>query len=131
MRYYIGIIHKDVASDFGISFPDFPGCVSAGSTLDEVLRMGQEALAGHISVLVDDGEAIPEPSGMEAVLQDPDNRDGTPVLIPAPQISGKAVRVNITVPEPDLREIDAYAEGHGLTRSGFLLAAARQAMKAA
>lgn len=131
MRYYIGIIHKDTESDFGISFPDFPGCVSAGSTLDEVLRMGREALAGHISVLADDGEAIPEPSGMDAVMHDPDNRDGTPVLIPAPQISARAVRVNITLPEPDLREIDHYAEDHGLTRSGFLLTAARRVLEEA
>jgi len=130
MRYYIGIIHKDEASDFGISFPDFPGCISAGSSLDELLTMGREALAGHIELLSDEGEAIPEPSSMDAVMQDPDNRDGTPVLIPAPQISAKAVRVNITLPEPELRQIDSYAEMHGLTRSGFLLIAARKAMAA-
>jgi predicted RNase H-like HicB family nuclease len=131
MRYYIGIIHKDENSDFGISFPDFPGCVSAGSTLDETLSMGREALAGHISVMADDGEAIPEPSTMDAVVADPENRDGTPVLIPAPQHSAKAVRVNITLPDADLAQIDSYAEGHGYTRSGFLLSAAKRAMEAA
>jgi hypothetical protein len=24
MRQYIGLIHKDAASDYGVSFPDFP-----------------------------------------------------------------------------------------------------------
>jgi len=35
---------------------------------------------------------------MDVIMEDPDNRSGTPVLIPAPQISAKAVRVNITIP---------------------------------
>jgi predicted RNase H-like HicB family nuclease len=32
MAEYIALIHKDAGSDFGVSFPDFPGCVTAGST---------------------------------------------------------------------------------------------------
>ena len=28
MRQYIALIHKDADSDFGVSFPDFPGCVT-------------------------------------------------------------------------------------------------------
>jgi predicted RNase H-like HicB family nuclease len=131
MRYYIGIIHKDDDSDFGISFPDFLGCISAGSTLDEALAMGREALAGHIELMVDEGEAIPEPSSLEAVMEDPDYRDGTPVLVPAPDISARIVRVNITLPADALRDIDRFAEAHGLTRSGFLASAARKALEAA
>lgn len=126
MRYYIGIIHKDDESDFGISFPDFPGCVSAGADLSELAIMGSEALRGHIALMAEEGMAIPEPSSMDDVMRDPDNRSGTPVLVPAPTVSGKAVRVNITVPEDALREIDAYAEAQGYTRSGFLVKAARQ-----
>lgn len=84
MRYYIGIIHKDEGSDFGISFPDFPGCISAGSDLSELAVMGQEALRGHITLMADEGLPIPEPSSMDVVMGHPDNRVGTPVLIPAP-----------------------------------------------
>src|SRR5579872_6426086 len=62
MRYYIGIIHKDEGSDYGISFPDFPGCVSAGSDLVELATMGEEALRGHIALMADEGEAVPEPT---------------------------------------------------------------------
>lgn len=130
MRYYIALIHKDQDSDFGVSFPDFPGCVSAGSTLDEALRMGAEALSGHIAVLVEEGAAIPEPSSMDAVMADPENRDGAAVLVPAPEAAARAVRINITLPEPDLQHIDRYAEERGLTRSGFLLRAARREMAA-
>ncbi len=129
MRYYIGIIHKDADSDFGISFPDFPGAVSAGRDLDEALAMGREALAGHIAILSEGGEAIPEPSTLEVVMADPDNRTGTAVLVPAPVLQAKTIRVNITIPADALSEIDAYAEGHGLTRSGFLVSAAKRAME--
>jgi predicted RNase H-like HicB family nuclease len=54
IRHYIGIVHKDEASDFGISFPDFPGCISAGRTLEETVVMGREALEGHIGLMADD-----------------------------------------------------------------------------
>jgi predicted RNase H-like HicB family nuclease len=131
MRYYVGIIHKDEGSDFGVSFPDFPGCVSAGLTMEEAVSMGAEALAGHIGLMAEDGEAIPEPSSMDQIMVDPDNRDGTPVLIPAPHVRSKAVRVNVTFAEDALREIDAYAESHGFTRSGFLVTAAKRAMEEA
>ena len=130
MRYYIGIIHKDADSDFGISFPDFPGCVSAGADLSELAGMGEEALRGHIALMAEAGLAIPEPSSMDAVMADADFRDGTPVLVPAPAVSGRAVRVNITLPEDELRQIDEFAEANGFTRSGFLLRAARREMAA-
>lgn len=55
MASYIGIVHKDAGSDYGVSFPDFPGCVTAGTTPDEAGRMAQEALAGHIAVMVEYG----------------------------------------------------------------------------
>jgi predicted RNase H-like HicB family nuclease len=129
MQNYIGLIHKDADSDYGVSFPDFPGCVTAGVTLDEARAFAQEALALHIEGMTEDGEAIPEPSTLEAVMTDPLNREGVAVLVPVSTPMAKAVRVNITLPEDALREIDRYAERHGLTRSGFLADAARKAMK--
>ena len=82
MTNYIGIVHKDDASDFSLAFPDFPGCVTAGRDLPELKRMAEEALAFHIEGMLEDGEKIPEPSSLEAVMLDPDNRDGVPVLVP-------------------------------------------------
>jgi predicted RNase H-like HicB family nuclease len=48
---YIAIIHKEPNSDFGVSFPDFRGCITAGRTLDEAKDMAAEALTGHIEVM--------------------------------------------------------------------------------
>ncbi len=63
---YIAYLHKDPKSDFGVSFTDFPGCVTAGRTLDEARRMAEQALALHIEGMAEDGEAIPKPS-IEAI----------------------------------------------------------------
>lgn len=64
MTSYIGLIRKDADSDFGVDFPDFPGCVSAGATLDEARRMAQEALELHVS-MVEDDEELPATSSLE------------------------------------------------------------------
>lgn len=83
MRGYIALIHKDGASDYGVSFPDLPGLISAGSTLDEARRMGAEALALHLRGLGEEGEAVPERSSLEAIMADPANKDGVAVLVAA------------------------------------------------
>jgi predicted RNase H-like HicB family nuclease len=124
MRQYIALIHKDADSDYGVSFPDFPGVVTAGRTLDEARALAEEALVFHIEGLIEDEEAIPAPSSLEAVMKDLGNRDGVAILVAA-----KAVRVNITLPEDVLAEIDRYAEDHGFTRSGFLTQAAKRALQ--
>ena len=126
MRSYIGLIHKDADSDFGVSFPDFPGVVTAGITLDDARTMAEEALALHVEGLVEDGETIPEPSTLEGIMSDPDNRSGVAILVSLKTEQPKAVRVNITLPADVLEQIDRYAEVHGFTRSGLLMQAAKK-----
>ena len=67
---YIAYLRKDKNSDFGVSFPDFPGCISAGSTLEEARRMAAEALAMHVAGMRADGEPIPEPSSLDDLRGD-------------------------------------------------------------
>jgi predicted RNase H-like HicB family nuclease len=131
MRSYIALIHKDADSDYGVSFPDLPGLITAGSDLDEARQMAVEALGFHLRGLIEDGEALPEPSSLEAIMSDPDNRQGVAVLVFAQAPAAKAVRVNITLPEDTLQAIDRYAEDHGFTRSGFLAVAAKKVLETA
>jgi len=130
MRQYIALIHKDADSDFGVSFPDLPGCVTAGGTLDEARDMAAEALALHIEGMIEDDEAIPEPSSLESVMADAANRDGVAILVAAPDRAVRSVRINVTLPEDVLAKIDAYASANGYTRSGFLAIAAKKALAA-
>lgn len=125
MANYIGLIHKDADSDYGVSFPDFPGCVSAGATLDEARAWAEEALALHIEGLIEDSETIPEPTSLEDVMADADNRDGVAILVKALPLGPRAIRVNVTFPEDMLRQIDSFAQRAGFTRSGFLAVAAK------
>jgi predicted RNase H-like HicB family nuclease len=128
MGQYIGLIHKEADSHFGVLFPDFPGVATAGTTLDDARAMAQEALAFHIEGLVEDGEAIPEASSLEDVMADPDNRSGVAILVAVKTEAPKVIRVNVTLPGDILEQIDKYAEAHGLSRSGFLTQAAKKAM---
>ena len=45
MPHYIALIHKDSGSCYGVSFPDVPGVVTAGDTLDEAIAQAGEVLA--------------------------------------------------------------------------------------
>jgi predicted RNase H-like HicB family nuclease len=128
MRQYIALIHKDADSDYGVSFPDLPGVISVGSTLDEAREMAAEALALHLEGMAEDGEAIPEPSSLEEIMAIRENKDGVAVLIPAPASAARSVRINVTLPSDVLNQIDEYAEREGFTRSGFLARAAKKAM---
>ena len=68
---YIAYFHKDENSDYGVSFPDLAGCVTAGSTLDEAKLLAAEALSFHIEGIRKDGEAIPKPSTLDELQNDP------------------------------------------------------------
>jgi predicted RNase H-like HicB family nuclease len=124
MSAYIALIHKDDDSDYGVSFPDFPGCVTAGSTLDEAREMAAEALAFHIEGMKEDNEPIPEPSDLASVMRERDNKNAVAFLVEVDTRPSKTVRVNITLPEDVLKEIDAFAEREGYTRSGLIVKAA-------
>jgi predicted RNA binding protein YcfA (HicA-like mRNA interferase family) len=50
------------------------------------------------------------------------------VEVPIEQYLGPAEKINITMPKLLLRWVDDYAKEHGMSRSGFLAQAARQAM---
>jgi predicted RNase H-like HicB family nuclease len=129
MLQYIGLIHKDPGSDYGVSFPDLPGLITVGKDLDDARAMAEEALTFHIEGLIEDGEAIPEASSLEAIMADPENRDGVAILVAANTDAQKTVRVNITLPADVLAQIDKFAESHGYTRSGFLAQAAKRVIE--
>jgi len=126
METYLGLLRKESESDFGVSFPDFPGCVTAGRTLEEARELAVEALELHIDGMISDGETMPTASDLDDVMANPENRDGIAILVEIRRSKPRAVRVNITLDEQTLREIDEYVEAAGLSRSGFLSRAARR-----
>jgi predicted RNase H-like HicB family nuclease len=121
---YIAYLHKDRDSDFGVSFPDFPGCITAGKTLEEAHRMAAEALALHIAGMVEDGQEIPAPSTLDALADDPARKDAVSFLVHVkPEETERTVRINITAREKQVEEIDRLANRAGLTRSAYMVQA--------
>ncbi len=129
MAHYIALMRKEAGSDFGVDFPDFPGCITAGRTLDEAKEMAGEALAFHIEGMGEDGETLPEPASLEAVMADPFNTDAVAFLVAAPMGKERVVRVNVTLPESLLNRIAEYTRSRHLNRSAFLANAAIRALK--
>ncbi len=119
-RSYPAVIDKDEASDYGISFPDFPGCVSAGASPEEAIALGTEALMGHIAAMAVDGDSIPVPTLLKDVTWELDENVLCVTLISV-VLPGKARRINITLDEGLIEEIDTVTSN----RSGFLAEAAR------
>lgn len=122
MPTYIALLRKDPDSDYGVDFPDFPGCVTAGETVDEARAMAAEALAFHVAGMAEDGFSMPKPSTYAAVVADPDNADALLFPVEVPAKTARALRLNVTLPEDLVAAIDATTQN----RSRFLADAARE-----
>jgi predicted RNase H-like HicB family nuclease len=120
---FIAYLHKEKGSDYGVSFPDFPGCITAGSSLDEARRMAVEALSLHISGLKEDGQDIPEPSTLDMLRSDPAMKGAVAFLVEVREPE-KTVRFNVTARESQLAEIDQRARQAKLTRSAYVVRSA-------
>ncbi len=129
IQFYAAIIERG-PKGFGAFFPDFPGCVSAGDTIQETARNAEEALRGHVALMVRDGDAIPQATPLDDIPTDPDVTEAARVMIPA-SLPGRALRLNISLDEGLVGEIDRAAAAHGMSRSAFLADAARKVLDAA
>jgi len=128
MRFVV-LLHKDPDSVYGVTVPDLPGCVSAGDTADEALAGVVEAISLHVEGIEAEGQTVPAPRTVEAILADPslaEERDGaTFATVPLVRDRGRAVRVNISMETGLLEAVDAEARARGMTRSAFIAGAVR------
>lgn len=69
---YIALVHKDKDTSYGVSFPDVPGCISAGDTFAQAVDNASEALAGHLAIMEADGDDLPEARSIEELKNDKD-----------------------------------------------------------
>ena len=118
-------IHKDKESAYGLSFPDFDGCISAADEWVDVPRMAQEAVELHF-----EGEhfKIPHASKPDDWLDDERYQGGFWLLleIDLGKLNSKTVRINISMSEKLVLEVDAMAKSRHQSRSAFLAAGAEK-----
>jgi predicted RNase H-like HicB family nuclease len=117
---YIAYLHKEKKSDYGVSFPDFPGCITAGKTLEEARRNAVEALTLHMEGMLEDGDEIPEASNLDNLTRDKALKDAIAFLVDV-TISDKVGRFNITARKSQMEEIDRLAKQHGMSRSAYIV----------
>jgi Uncharacterized conserved protein len=131
--YYAGFIPTE--GRYAVLLPDLPGCNTEGNTLEEAFAMAIEAAMDHVVALADDGDTIPPPSGREEAMRKlreqfasldmgklPTGVEIHPV--PTPSLDMQTKQVAVSFSKYKLEMIDHKAKQAGMTRSGFLAAAA-------
>jgi len=128
MDHTVALVHEEEGR-FGVSFPDFPGVVTAAATLDDALRRAAETLAFHVAGMIEDGDALPRLHTLSELRRDrtfqADAKGALLVVVPV-ELPGRAVRVNISLDEGLLTAIDRAAKAVGENRSAFLANAAKR-----
>lgn len=68
MSGYVVVVERDEAGGYSAWSPDLPGCVAAADDYEECLRLMTEAVRLHIEGLRADGDPVPEPTAMAALI---------------------------------------------------------------
>ena len=122
-KNYYAIFEKG-KGEYGAFSPDFPNCIGAGKTLEAAQKNIKEA----IEFFLEDSTENPlEPSNLsviEKIVKNDYNNNNIKIIVGVEIAtpSKKYRRVNITLPEDILNEIDTYLKKHDINenRSGFL-----------
>lgn len=132
MKFIIAIEPGTDSTAWGVAVPDLPGCFSAGDTMDEAMENARQAIDLQVEVMIEDSATMPAARPLSVLQADPEYAGWVwaVVDVPVEKYLGPAEKINITVPRLMLARIDEYAKSHGMSRSGFLVEAARSAMHA-
>ena len=117
-------IHKEKSSVFGVTVPDIEGCHSWGDSIEEAISNAEQAIYGHLSILMEDGKFKEiKPSEIEDLTKIKFYKNvkiWSFVDIDLRKVSSEPVRVNLSIPSYALYKIDEYVKENNETRSGFV-----------
>jgi predicted RNase H-like HicB family nuclease len=77
METYLIVIGR-TPTGYSAHCPDVPGCAAAGRTVEAVATNMKKALELHFEGMVEDGDPIPKPRGIDSyreVLSDPETNE--------------------------------------------------------
>jgi predicted RNase H-like HicB family nuclease len=98
---YPAYFRRVESGGYSVDFPDLPGCISAGDSLEEALAMAREALSLHLYGMAEDGDAIPAPSDPTVLRLEPGSFvtpvEGRPEMV-RDEIRNRAVKKTLTIP---------------------------------
>lgn len=75
MTHYVAIVEEEPGKAVGVWFPDLPGCLSAGDTLDEAMLNAAEALELWAEAMSESGQSIPAPRTLTDLKADAEVAD--------------------------------------------------------
>lgn len=141
MFYVAGIVPEapEAGGGFSVYFPDVPNVAAGGETVEEAIQNATSGLYSALRALAEANTVIPNPSALSDVrarVLAEREADGLPFpsetlfqYIPAPNMDGTPVRVNVTLPKGLLEDLDAAQARLGMSRSGLLAAASLDYLK--
>lgn len=65
LPYKMEIIPDIEEGGYVVSFPDLPGCITVGETLEEAIKNAEDAKRTWIEAAIEDGHSISEPNDLE------------------------------------------------------------------
>ena len=93
---YPAVFHPNDDGSFTITFPDLPGCITEGKSLENALYMAQDALTAWLEYTIDHKEPVPAASGLRSIaLEDSEFAN----LIRAEVKDTRAVRRTVSIPK--------------------------------
>ena len=102
---------------YGVTFPDLPGIVAMGTSMDEAMINAEEALRDYALEAERDGTDIVQPSAIESVESE---AGSALVSIPLIRLSGRRVRANLTLDEGVAEFINSEARRRHMTRTAYV-----------
>jgi antitoxin HicB len=84
LTYPAKIRHLSEDKSYLVEFPDLPGCLTEGDTLEEAKQNAKEALTGYLSSIFERNLKIPDPSalrGKNIHHIEPESEVAVPVLL--------------------------------------------------
>lgn len=102
---------------YGVVFPDLPGIVAMGATVEDAMVNAEKALRDYVLEAERDGADIESPSAIESVV--PPSGSAL-VSVPLIRLSGRRVRANLTLDEGVAEFIDTESKRRRMTRTAFV-----------
>ena len=125
MKYPIALKKIIGVKNYKVSVPDLPGCECNGETIDLAISTIVESIAAHLSILAEYGEAIPHATTIENYQENYPSVIWCIVDIDITPYLGKSHKINVTLPELLIKQIDDRVSKSSAykTRSGFIASA--------
>jgi predicted RNase H-like HicB family nuclease len=125
MKYPILLHRNNDQNNYLVSVPDLPGCQTKADNIDMAIEKISESITAHLTILAEYGEKIPHGKNIESHHNESIDGIWAIVDIDISPYLGKSHKINVTLPELLIKQIDDRVSKSQAykTRSGFIAAA--------